>query len=264
MLRREYKYLVPLNLIDELRNEFMPYLELDNYSLIRPNKQYTVRSIYFDTHHLDYYHEKLDGLKNRKKIRIRGYNELTDKSIAVLEIKRKIGDFIDKTRSLFFYQDLYELLCSGNIEEFILSKDKLNIEEAKRFFFHVTKNIVIPTSLVVYDREAFFSKFDSNIRITFDKNLRYKSFPKLADLYEDHILKPAMTKVFLLEMKFYRGYPEPFQRIINKFKLKRISYSKYVTCIDTDNSFHIIINNNRYLFSKPVWKGRLYSKEVVL
>ena len=194
MLRREYKYLTPVGILDQLRSAIMPYVELDKYASIRPNKEYTVRSIYYDNKELDAYYEKVEGIKNRNKIRVRCYNEFNGTNIAFLEIKRRLENFIDKHRSPLKYEHLEDLFYTNDIESYIIQKEPDAIDNAKRFFFQINKNHMKPISLVVYDREAFFSKFDSNIRITFDKNLRFYSFPDIATFYNESLLSYCLIK----------------------------------------------------------------------
>ena len=263
MLRREYKFLAPVDILDDLRSEMEPYVELDKFAAARPNKEYTVRSIYFDSLNLDFYFEKIEGIKNRNKIRIRCYNELNNKNIAFLEIKRRLENFIDKHRSKTVYENLDDLFYTGDIDSYILQKDYDSMDNAKRFFFQVNKKFLRPISLVVYDREAFFSKFDSNIRITFDKNLRFLSFPDFTSFYNDEALRPALTKHFVLEIKFYKGYSEHIQKIINKFSLQRMAISKYQICVDAGKILTSSRNSKKFAFVNPVWKKQIYCKEAI-
>ena len=263
MLKREYKYLVPNGMIDHLRNEMKDFLEPDKYASIRPQKEYTVRSIYYDTKNLDAYYEKLDGIKNRKKLRIRGYNELEVKSIIFLEIKCKLESFTYKYRSMLNYDNLSDLLFTGDLQSYILKKGDNLIENAGRFLFHLHKKRLKPVSLVTYDREAFFSKFDSNLRITFDKNLRYSSFPSIDELYREDILKKAMKKHFILEIKFYRGYSGHLLKIIQQFNLARLSVSKYQICFDAEKYNGRSISNKSSFFSIPLWREPEYCREAI-
>ncbi len=263
MLRREYKYLVPVKYLDELRNDLLPFIELDKYSDIRPNKEYTIRSIYYDNTAMDYYQEKVDGVKMRKKIRIRGYNEFSDKNIVFLEIKRKLENFIDKNRAQLFYENLDDLFFTGDVESYVIRKEPTSVQDAKRFFFHIHRNTLRPVSLVVYDREAFFSKFDSNIRITFDKNLRYAPFPTFGDLYEENILRKVMINYFVLELKFYKGFSENYQRLINKYGLVRQAVSKYQICVDAEMSRQCTTNFRQFIFSNPALQQQIFRKEAV-
>lgn len=263
MLKREYKYLVPNEMIDELRREMEPFLELDKYASICPKKEYTVRSIYYDTQNLDFYYEKLNGIKNRKKLRIRGYNELGIKSIIFLEIKCKFENFTHKYRSMLNYENLSDLLFTGDLQSYIILKGDESIENAGRFLFHLKKKRLKPVSLVTYDREAFLSRFDSNFRITFDKNLRYSSFPSIEKLYWEDILKKAMKKHFILEIKFYRGYSEHLLKIIQQFNLARLSVSKYQICVDAEKYNERSNCNKSSFFSAPLWREPNYCREAI-
>ena len=97
-MKYEFKYIVPVSKLDQLREAISPYMELDPYAAKMEAGQYTVRSVYFDTSNFDYYFEKIDGYKVRKKIRIRGYNEQVGGDTVFMEIKRKFKEPIEKDR----------------------------------------------------------------------------------------------------------------------------------------------------------------------
>ena len=87
--------------------------------------------------------------------------------------------------------------------------------------------------LVVYDREAFFGRFDRSLRITFDKNLRSTVFPSLDGLFEDQGLKYAMAKHLIFEVKFFRSaLPAWVQSIVSRYDLPRMALSKFSICLD--------------------------------
>jgi len=94
MYKREIKYLLPVELLPKVRDILTPYMRLDKFAGPKEDPDYTVRSIYFDTRKLKFYHEKNEGLQKRLKVRIRSYNTYTPKSIAFLELKRKEGAYI--------------------------------------------------------------------------------------------------------------------------------------------------------------------------
>jgi len=253
--RREFKYLVPNELLTPIRNVLKPFISLDDFAMQRDKKEYTVRSIYYDTKSMQYYLEKIEGYKIRKKIRIRGYNNLLGEKVVFLEIKRKYENFNMKNRSPVLYGDLEELFATGNIEDLVLSNkisDKRTID-GKRFFYNMNSNSLMPTVLVVYDREAFFGKLDRSIRITFDKNLRSMGFPKLKDLYREDVLVPTEPNHFVLELKFNLGFPEWLQNIVSCFNLNRVAFSKYSNCIDIQNKYDPIFNVNTYKFRNSVF-----------
>ena len=87
-MRLEYKFLVRKEYLNELRDALLPFLFFDEYAEKEIAKEYTCRSIYYDTSRMDDYYDKLAGIKIRKKLRIRGYNKQNDESVVFLEIKR--------------------------------------------------------------------------------------------------------------------------------------------------------------------------------
>lgn len=244
-MRLEHKYLISNSILPHLRQDIIPYVDYDKH-LDNGKQEYTVRSIYFDNRKLDYYFEKIEGIKVRKKLRIRGYNFVEGKNLIFLEIKKKCDNYIYKNRSPLHYEDLSQLFECGDIEKFISEKDcnKESINDGKRFFYHFINKSLRPINLVVYDREAFTCKFDNRLRITFDKNLRYLPFPAVSDLYlDDYHLYKVLINHSILEIKFNKNKPVWLQNIITKYGLTRSSLSKYVICLD-DYSKHNPLGSN--------------------
>ncbi|MFC1528922.1 VTC domain-containing protein [Candidatus Latescibacterota bacterium] len=241
-MKFEYKYLVPCELLPELRTLISPFMEKDSNMNFGGRDGYTVRSIYFDTPGYDFYHEKKDGLKIRKKLRIRGYNSYNPENFVFLEIKRKNARKLMKNRAAVPYKHLNDLLFKGNAEKYVLTDRgfKEPIENAQRFLFNFHKSSLQPVVLVIYEREAFFGKFDSSMRVTFDKNLRSSIDPDLHQLYKEENIKYTAPGNFVLEVKFYDIFPSWMNKIIFYLGLKLVAFSKYTRCIDE----HREINNN--------------------
>ena len=103
-MKFEYKYLVPIERLTELRILISPFMESDTHMEKGGPSGYTVRSIYFDTFRYDDYHEKTNGLKIRKKMRIRGYNKQDHNNIVFIEIKRKNERLVNKYRTPIKYK----------------------------------------------------------------------------------------------------------------------------------------------------------------
>ena len=80
-LRHELKYLITPAELTVLRNTLAPLMQLDQ------GHEYLIRSLYFDTINDDALEEKIAGVGNRKKYRIRIYN-FSDRVIK-LECKSK-------------------------------------------------------------------------------------------------------------------------------------------------------------------------------
>jgi len=260
-MRLEYKFLVSNDDLPRLRKKMRPFLDVDPFAKDKEGNQYTVRSIYYDTSAYDFYHEKMDGIKIRKKLRIRSYNRTEKNNVVFLEIKNKYDNFIGKNRSPLEYEDLVGLLKSKQLEPYILTNNGYanSVEDAEKFLHHFYKNDLKPTVLVVYDREAYFSKFDPSLRITYDKNIRYLEDPSLDLLYEDSNLEYAIPNHFVLEIKFANGYPKWLQDIVMEFNLTRRSVSKYTICIDSSK----IINPFRKKVGSTLIEDESVSQEGV-
>jgi hypothetical protein len=232
--RREFKYLAPMEALPDLRRDLLPFVELDPFLAGRGGLHYTVRSIYCDTRNFDFYRVKVDGANLRLKLRIRGYDSCEADTTVFLEIRRKRGDFVSKDRAPIRRKDLGDFLVDPDIPLHIIDAHGTGDAEAaaRRFLYHYRRRALSPTALVVYDREAFVGKFDSRLRITFDKNLRGSLFPSQDGLNDDSRLCPAMRRHFVLEVKFYEGLPGWVRSWITRHGLRRMALSKYNMCLD--------------------------------
>lgn len=236
-MRYEYKYFVHNSKLEQFRQMVLPFVDLDDFAEAGGNSQYTVRSIYFDTPRYDYYFEKVEGIKNRKKVRLRGYDDEHEDNTVFLEIKRKYNIPIIKYRAPVTFKDAQIMLKEKNINGQILFGDTFpkGIENSKRFFYQLFSRNLRPVVLVVYEREAYLSKFDSSVRITLDKNLRSKAYPSIEELYQEEKIKSTLSDHFILEVKFNRSFPGWLNPIISRFGLRKQSASKYVISMDANN-----------------------------
>lgn len=232
MLRYERKYLVPNAMMDQIRSRMSSFVRPDIYTNAEEDgiRQYTVRSIYFDTRNLDFYSEKIEGLIHRRKFRIRGYDKLETGCRVVFEIKRKIENRVKKHRSFVQFDNVDKVLASGEVEKYIVNDNRCPkaIEDAQRFLYHIKKSQLIPTCLVVYEREAWHGKFDQGVRITFDKNIRSLTYPDIDKLFEDENMVYLFDNHFILEIKYFTDQMPLWARsLVQEFRLRNDALSKY-------------------------------------
>ena len=251
-MRYEYKYIVHNSKMEQLRQMILPFVDVDDFAEANGNNQYSVRSIYFDTPRYDFYFEKVEGIKNRKKVRLRGYDEEHADNIVFLEIKRKYSIPILKYRAPVTFSDAQIMFKEKNINGQVLFGDKFpkGLESSKRFFYQVFSKNLHPVVLIVYEREAYLSKFDSTVRITFDKNLRSKAYPTINELYQEEKIKATLSDHFILEVKFNRSFPGWLNPIISRFALRKQSASKYVISMDANNIVERLTKSNIYTRSQ--------------
>lgn len=240
-MRYEFKYIVKNTDLDRLRSMILPFVTVDKFAEVDHKNQYTVRSIYFDTPRYDFYFEKVEGIKNRKKVRLRGYEKEDGQNIVFFEIKRKYDIPIMKFRAPVKFEDALDMFISRNINGQVVSNEffpKGN-ENSKRFFYQVFSKNLRPVILIVYEREAYQDKMDDTVRITFDKNLRSQAYPSIEGLFEDDKLSDVLSGRIILEVKFNNRFPSWLNPIISTFELRKQSASKYVIAMDSSR----VVNN---------------------
>jgi hypothetical protein len=242
-MRFEYKYILPMERLDAVRRDILPFTTLDPFASRRKDHQYTVRSIYFDTPRLNAYREKIEGVAVRRKLRIRSYNELQDGSTAFLEIKRRIDQRLIKDRTAVRFEDLPTLLNARAAPEpaqFGREPAK-SIDCSGRFLFHIIRSSMIPVILVTYQREAYKGHLDRELRITFDKHLRYLALPALLELFQDDELRSLAPRFFIMEIKFDKGLSPWLQTVVKRHNVTRASASKYAMCISASAEFRSLL-----------------------
>lgn len=251
-MRYEYKYIIPNSKLNKLREMISPFVEVDKFAEASSQNQYSVRSIYFDTSNFDFYYEKIEGIKNRKKVRLRGYNDEDMSNIVFLEIKRKYDIPIMKFRAPVRFGEALEMFKLNKINGQILLDQGLSKsdENAKRFFYQMYSKNLRPVVLVVYEREAYHSKFDHTVRITFDKNLRASAYPTLNDLYSEKGMKSVLNDKFILEVKFNKHFPGWLNPVISQLELRKQSASKYCMSIDTNDLVKNLTKSTMFTRSK--------------
>ena len=93
------------------------------------------------------------------------------------------------------------------------------------YFTNLYKNLK-PSVFLSYDRVAYISNNDENLRITFDSNIIYRDYDLTfkSTIYGKEILPHNMV---LLEIKTASNYPLWLTNFLSKEKIYQTSFSKY-------------------------------------
>ena len=224
-LRHELKYFITPAEMSVLRGVLTPVMQLDPNG--NENNEYHIRSLYFDTINDDALEEKIAGVGNRKKYRMRIYN-FSDKVIK-LECKSKYGDLISK-QSVSIPRDLAEQLIAGDPEGLQRMRHPL-LHDVYR---EMKTRLLRPAVIVDYIREAYIHPAE-DVRITFDKQLR-------TGFYSHDIFNPSIPTypvfddpVEILEVKFNEFLPTYIQAILSGVTAQRSAISKYTWCRRYEN-----------------------------
>ncbi len=211
--RVEKKYLLTEAQYTALMERLSPYLTADAYG------NYTLCNIYYDTHCYDLIRRSLDKPVYKEKIRLRSYGVVTPEAPVFLELKKKYEGIVYKRRIKLPYHSAYAYLAQGVLP----ATDSQIFREIDYFVRFYQPH---PAVYLAYDREAYFAQDDPELRVTFDRNIRYR----LQDLHLDTTdsgerLLPE-GKV-LLELKLPATMPLWLTAALTDVQARPTSFSKY-------------------------------------
>jgi hypothetical protein len=229
--RHELKYFITPGEYHSLKAWLDLYTRPDKW-IAKGRKHYTIHSIYFDTHDLDFYFEKMDGVKVRKKLRIRGYDGNDDMRDIFLEIKRKYGNVVVKERAPLKLRHVEPILDSGRPQEVLPQATFRDLRVIGKFLHTIKARALRPSVLVVYEREALVGREDNRTRITFDGDVRCAFGPRLRHIFTDGITTMPFARTIIMELKFDGPMPPWMRRLVWQFGLAARPISKYCASIE--------------------------------
>ncbi|WHX49902.1 polyphosphate polymerase domain-containing protein [Paenibacillus woosongensis] len=218
--RHELKFLVNRQQYFLMRQRLVNLMDHDQHT--GSNGEYHIRSLYFDDMDNTALHEKLGGIRQRCKYRIRIYNMQDD--VIHFEKKIKLNDYIAKVKEPIT-RGMYHSILNGDFQVLHVPEKPLLME----LYQQMNHRLLRPKVIVDYVREPFVFA-NGNVRITFDKDLR--TGLHAVDIF-DHQLQSVSAiddKLIILEVKYDEFIPETIRAAIQLEGLSRQSASKYVIC----------------------------------
>jgi hypothetical protein len=228
--RYEFKYLVSGEKLAAVLRELELRLQRDVHS--DRTGSYFVRSHYFDTDGFDVYHEKVAGLRERYKFRLRNYSTSPAYCAPLfLELKGKVDNLIHKHRLVLDPQkaEIALAIDTTALAELILESGTMN-GTGSRFVFDVFRKRISPSVVVDYHRTAFENSADPDFRATLDREIL--SIRAGHDGHPQGPARPITGDVQILEIKFRYRLPRWFHRLIQELQLERVSISKFAVATE--------------------------------
>ena len=183
------------------------------------NGQSTIQSLYYDTNSYLLIRNSLEKPIYKEKIRLRSYGLAKENQNVFLELKKKYQEVVFKRRIS---------LPLNKVDDFF------NLDDNTYFQSQIGKEIIYfknfyktlhPTILLLYDRTAFYQK-NSDLRITFDQNIRYRT-EKLS-LSESLKGIPLLDEpIVLMEIKTSYAFPLWLTKYLSFHHIYKQSFSKY-------------------------------------
>lgn len=221
--RHEQKYLLDEDTFQKVIEVMDEYMMPDKYNV--NHKPYTISNIYFDTEDDYLIRTSLSKPNYKEKLRLRSYGVPSNDSKVFLEIKKKFNDIVNKRRTVLKLSEAYNFISSGKPPEL---KEYMNTQVLKEIEYFLQVYRLKPKVYLAYDRIAYFEKYNNDLRISFDKNIRTRRYDvALEDGDYGEALLP--DGVYLMEVKTSKAMPLWLTDMLAKYDIKRRSFSKYGT-----------------------------------
>ncbi len=218
--RYEIKYL-----IDPEQKAFLIHV-MEGRMVPDPHGESTICNVYYDTPDYRLIRRSLEKPAYKEKLRIRSYGQAQENQIIFLELKKKYAGVVYKRR-IEIQEREAESYLAGQTALPLDSQIGREIEYFRRYY-----GALQPAVHLCYDRTAFFSKEDPNLRITLDRSIRWSQQGlSLTDAPEGRqLLAPHQT---LLEIKTASSIPLWLAHALSEAGIRQVSFSKYGTAYET-------------------------------
>ncbi len=216
--RHEWK--IEINTADlfALRSRLRAIMKPDEHAV---NGRYLIRSLYFDTPEDKALREKIDGVNQREKFRIRCYNG--DSSFLSLEKKSKLNGLSNK-QSIQLTEKQVQAVLSGDILRTPENAPLLLCE----LIYKMKTERLRPKVVVDYTREPFVYG-PGNVRVTFDYGIR-TSLGCTDFLNPNLVTVPAGDAPILMEVKWDEYLPDIIRDAVQITGRRAAAFSKYAQC----------------------------------
>lgn len=226
--RVEKKYFLTPDQYDAFMKGLVPHVHADAYG------EYTICNLYYDTDDYRLIRASIEKPVYKEKLRVRSYGVPKSDDAVFVELKKKFDGIVYKRR-ITSTPRAAQMLLRGIRP----SDDQSQIQREIEYFqqFHHTK----PKAFIAYDRRAFQGADNSELRITFDRNMRYRLDD--LDLQSGDYGEPILsTDDILMEIKIPGACPLWLSRLLTEHGVYSTSFSKYGECYRA----HIMKENNTF------------------
>ena len=214
-MRNELKFLMSKDIANELLNKFSSHMKLDTNC--NSEGFYFNRSLYYDTVKFKDYNQYINGERRRQKVRIRSYDFKDD--LMTLEIKNKDNRKVWKDKIKGNYDQLHKIITDNS--------EIKNFKSGSFGDFLLTKHSYSPKVSVIYKRCALVCGFGTDLRITFDYNIRCGNYDMF---FRDLLLKDKFLNnldTVVMEVKFSNKMPHFLRKTLHFYELSPETFSKY-------------------------------------
>lgn len=212
--RYELKYLLTAEQKDRLLALAEPHIAPDQYGRTQ------IRNLYYDTPDYRLIRRSVERPVYKEKLRIRSYGDTTPDTPVFLELKKKLSGVVYKRRMVMPEQQAVAWLERGEVPQ-----ETGQIQQEIDYFCSYYGGLR-PQVFLSYQREAYYGREDSDLRITFDEDICFRR--DRLRLTEDPGGIPLLEEnQVLMEIKTSGGIPLWLTAFLTREKLYKTSFSKY-------------------------------------
>jgi hypothetical protein len=159
----------------------------------------------------------------KEKLRLRAYGVPKEDEKVYLEIKKKVSGLVNKRRTKLVLNEAYNFVKTGKKPEL---KDYMNKQVLNEIEYILKIYDLEPKLYLAYDRKAMFGREQSDLRITFDTNIRTRRYDLKLESgdYGDRLLESGK---WLMEVKAEKNIPLWLSRMLSEYNIYKTSFSKY-------------------------------------
>lgn len=217
--RTEKKYILTSGIYERFRSAISPQMQEDQYGWD------TICSVYYDTPHFDLIRRSIDKPVYKEKLRIRSYGVPAPDTNVYIELKKKYDGIVYKRRVSLPYRIAMDFLDNRTLPEVSGLKDRQIINELSYCMEHYSLR---PAMFIAYDRVALFCPEKPTLRITFDRNIRFRTTDlELIRGSDGQVILPE--DMYLMEIKENGAMPLWLTHTLTELSVKPGSFSKYGT-----------------------------------
>lgn len=178
-----------------------------------------VQSLYYDTPDFLLIRRSIPRPNYKEKLRLRTYGQPGTESRSFVELKKKYQGVVYKRRVQLPLNVSIAGLAAGHLPE-ECGQIGREIDRCVAFYG------LTPQCMILYDRDAWISDQEPDIRLTFDRRIRCR-FDCLDMTYpqEGDLLLPEGQ--IIMEVKIPGVYPRWLLQLLNSVGAKRVHFSKY-------------------------------------
>lgn len=213
--RHELKHYINYADVLQLRSRLSFVADVDKNAA--EGNGYRVKSLYFDNYNDKVLMEKIDGVNEREKFRLRLYND--DTTFIRLEKKSKKNGVCFKESTVMTADECTRLL-DGDIAILKENGKRLCQELYAKMHYQQLR----AKNIVDYQREAFIYPM-GNVRITLDYDIRTSS--DVHDFLKPEPVPIPISGVYILEVKYDSFLPEIIRGMVSLSSRRSTAFSKY-------------------------------------